>query len=121
MSAFGTRLPKSRLSASHPFSAARRRARATSCRSASEEKAGDLLPPSSGLVDACYAGPMKRLIDALFDPMHSVLAIIVAWVGTIGVIGDALDFWQPDYRRVLLVVIVFYWGISISQAFRSGR
>ena len=64
---------------------------------------------------------MKRLADALFSPSHAVLAVIVAWFGTGIIAGAALVFWQPDYRRILAVVIVVYWATVIGELGIFGR
>jgi len=64
---------------------------------------------------------MKRLSDALFSPTHAVLAVIVAWFGTAIIAGAAFGFWQPDYRRILAVVIIAYWVTVIAELGIFGR
>jgi hypothetical protein len=53
--------------------------------------------------------------------MHIVLTIIVAWFGTAFLAGEAMGFWHPDYRRLLIVLILTYWATSIAQGLRSRR
>lgn len=69
----------------------------------------------------CYGRAMKRLSDALFSPTHAVLAVIVAWFATAIIVGAAFGFWQPDYRRILVVVIVVYWVTVIADLGIFGR
>ena len=62
---------------------------------------------------------MKRLSDALFSPYHSFLAILIAWLGMVGMAADALGFWQPDYQRMIVVAILAYWSTVVCDLRRS--
>jgi hypothetical protein len=64
---------------------------------------------------------MKRLLDALCSPYHVVLTVLVAWFGPVILAGEALGFWQPDYRRLVMVVIVSYWATVICELGFFGR
>jgi hypothetical protein len=64
---------------------------------------------------------MKRFLDALFSPSHAVIAVIVAWFGTAIIAGAAVGLWQPDYRRILVVVIIVYWATVVSEMGLFGR
>jgi hypothetical protein len=64
---------------------------------------------------------MNRFLDALFSPSHAVTAVIVAWFGPAIMGGAALGLWQPDYRRILVVVIIVYWATVVSEMGLFGR
>jgi tetrahydromethanopterin S-methyltransferase subunit D len=69
---------------------------------------------------------MNRLLDALFGVHHVTIFFIVVWIGMAIVAGDAVGFWQPDYRRLVYTMIVIYWagvicGLGIFRRRRNRR
>ena len=64
---------------------------------------------------------MNQILDALFSPSHAVLAFIVVWGGTAIMAGSAMGFWQPDYQRLLMVIVLAYWVTVVCQAGLFGR
>jgi len=57
---------------------------------------------------------MKRISAALFGVHHIAILLIAVWVGMVFMAGEALGLFQPDYRRLLFVIILAYWaGVAL--------
>jgi len=69
---------------------------------------------------------MKRLFDALFSVTHLWIAFVAVWFGMAFMAMEAAGLLQPDYRRLLFVVILAYWGgvaleLGLLSRRRAGR
>jgi hypothetical protein len=53
---------------------------------------------------------MKRFANALFSMKHITILLIAVWFGMAFMAGDALGFFQPDYRKLLFTIILAYWA-----------
>lgn len=77
--------------------------------------------PIAAIGDPAKQVDMKRFSDALFSVHHVTIFFVVVWIGTAIMAGEALGFWQPDYRRLLLVTILAYWAGVICDLGLFGR
>ncbi|WP_062734059.1 hypothetical protein [Sphingobium abikonense] len=65
---------------------------------------------------------MKRLLDALFSVTHITIFFIAIWVGTAFMAAEAFGWLRPDYRRLLLVMILAYWaGVALELGVLGRR
>ncbi|MCL6740673.1 hypothetical protein LZ518_05945 [Sphingomonas sp. RB56-2] len=64
---------------------------------------------------------MNRLKDALFGPHHIVIGLIAVWFGMALMAGEALGFWQPDYRKTLIAIALAYWAFVLNELGLFGR
>lgn len=65
---------------------------------------------------------IKRISDALFSVHHLAIFFIAVWVGMAFMVGEALGLIQPDYKRLLFVMILAYWvGVVFELGIRGPR
>ncbi|HEX7874050.1 MAG TPA: hypothetical protein VF475_14135 [Sphingobium sp.] len=64
---------------------------------------------------------MKRLLDALFSITHLWIAFAAVWLGMALMLIEATGLLQPDYRKMLFVLILAYWAGVAVQLGLFGR
>ncbi|WP_447725978.1 hypothetical protein [Sphingomonas koreensis] len=56
---------------------------------------------------------MMKLKDALFSPFHAITTVLIGWMGAAIFACDAMGWLQPDYQRILAVLVITYWATVV--------